>query len=75
MCNITLSEDAVNIAIDAPPREGEANIALAEYLAEILGIKKRDVTLCCGGKSHEKIFRADGITPELVLQLLRAEQK
>ncbi len=48
--------DVVELAIDAPAREGEANAALAAFLADALGVKKRDVTLQSGGKSREKVF-------------------
>lgn len=31
---MSLTEDTVNVAIDAPAREGEANAAICEYMAE-----------------------------------------
>lgn len=46
-CNffIDISEDAVGVAISAPPVEGEANTELVKYLASVLGMRKSDVTL------------------------------
>ncbi|KAK9809999.1 hypothetical protein WJX72_003152 [[Myrmecia] bisecta] len=56
VCSVSLSEQAVDIAIDAPAREGEANAGIIEYVAEILGVKKREVQLNVGGKSREKVL-------------------
>lgn len=42
---IDISEDAVGVAISAPPVEGEANTELVKYLASVLGMRKSDVTL------------------------------
>lgn len=42
---IDISEDAVGVAISAPPVEGEANTELMKYLASVLGMRKSDVTL------------------------------
>jgi uncharacterized protein (TIGR00251 family) len=64
--------DAVELAIDAPAREGEANAALTEFLAELLGVKKRDVALHSGGKSRDKVFRVEGLAPEEAVVRLRA---
>lgn len=46
-CNffIDISENAVGVAISAPPVEGEANTELVKYIASVLGMRKSDVTL------------------------------
>lgn len=59
--SVTASAGALHIAVQAPPRDGEANEAVGEALARVLGLKKRDVTLTLGGKSRDKVFRAQGI--------------
>ncbi|XP_011500505.1 PREDICTED: UPF0235 protein C15orf40 homolog [Ceratosolen solmsi marchali] len=44
--NITdFSEEAVSIAISAPPQEGEANAELVKYLASVLNVRKSDISL------------------------------
>lgn len=41
MCSIQLG---VDVAIDALPRDGEANSGIVEYLAEVLGVKLQQYT-------------------------------
>lgn len=72
--NITdISEDAVGVAISAPPVEGEANTELMKYLASVLGMRKSDVTLDRGSKSRQKIVVVSGISVEKVLEKLKGE--
>lgn len=40
-----ISDEAVGIAISAPPMEGEANVELVKYLASIFQLRKSDVSL------------------------------
>lgn len=40
-----MSEDAISVAISAPPIEGEANTELIKYFASILSVRKSDVSL------------------------------
>lgn len=42
---VDFSEEAVGVAISAPPQEGEANAELVKYLASVLNVRKSDVTL------------------------------
>lgn len=44
----------VKIAIKAPPREGEANAALVEFISKLLGVSKRKVHLMRGESSRQK---------------------
>ena len=69
---MVLGEDALDVSIDAPAREGEANAAICEYVAELLGVKKRDVSLAVGGKSREKVLQVAGLAPAAALERLRA---
>ncbi|KZC09973.1 UPF0235 protein C15orf40 like protein [Dufourea novaeangliae] len=67
--NITdISDDAVGVAISAPPVEGEANTELVKYLASVLGMRKSD-----GSKSRQKVVVVSGATVEKVLEKLKAE--
>ena len=63
--------DVLEVAIDAPAREGEANAALSDFLAETLKVKKRQVTLRSGGKSREKVFHVAELDAAAVADRLR----
>lgn len=68
--------DVVEVSIDAPAREGEANAALAEFLADTLRVKRRQVTLRSGGKSRDKVFLVTELEPaELAARLQAALQQ
>ncbi|XP_078052997.1 UPF0235 protein C15orf40 homolog [Augochlora pura] len=73
--NITdISNDAVGVAISAPPVEGEANTELVKYLASVLGMRKSDVSLDRGSRSRQKVVVVSGgTTVEKVLEKLKGE--
>jgi uncharacterized protein (TIGR00251 family) len=48
--------DALKVRIAARAVEGAANAALIDYLAERLGVARRDVRLLRGDKSRRKTF-------------------
>lgn len=48
--------DFIGVSIQAPPMDGEANEGIREFLAFVLGLKKRDVEIVKGEKSHEKVL-------------------
>ena len=48
--------DAVKIKVAAPAVEGKANEALLEFVAEKLGLHRRDITLISGEKSRDKLI-------------------
>jgi uncharacterized protein (TIGR00251 family) len=48
--------DALKIRVQAPALEDRANEALAAFIADALGVARRDVTLVSGAKSREKRF-------------------
>ena len=56
--------EVLKIRLRAPAVEGKANAALIEYLAEILGLRARQITLERGDKSREKVVQVDGMTRE-----------
>lgn len=51
----------LKIAIAAPPLEGRANEALVEWLADRLGLPRRQVRLVSGQRSRDKTLRAAGV--------------
>jgi uncharacterized protein (TIGR00251 family) len=46
----------LELRINAPPREGAANEATCEFLAHILDLKKRQISLISGSKSRNKVL-------------------
>lgn len=72
--NVTdISDEAVGIAISAPPMEGEANAELVKYLASIFELRKSDVSLDRGSRSRQKVVIVSGITIDQVLAKLKRE--
>jgi hypothetical protein len=53
--------EAVKVKVAAPAVEGKANEALLEFLAEKLGIHRRDIALISGEKSRDKIVEMAGL--------------
>ena len=47
--------DAVKVKVAAPAVEGKANEALLQFIAEKLGINRRDIRLIAGEKSRDKV--------------------
>ena len=60
-----LHGEALKIRVKAPALEDRANEALAEFIAEALGVARRDVTLVSGARSRDKRFevRGAGVDP------------
>ena len=62
--------DALKVKIHAPALDGRANDALLDFLAQQLGVSRRDVALVRGEKSRQKVVRIvslDGATVRLRL--------
>jgi uncharacterized protein (TIGR00251 family) len=59
-----LHGDALKIRVAAPALEDRANEALIGFLAERLGVAKRDVTIASGEKSREKRVEVRGCAAE-----------
>ncbi len=56
--------NALKLRLQAPPVDGKANKAISKYLAEILDVPARNVSIVVGDTGREKIFQATGITAE-----------
>lgn len=54
-------EDALKLRITAPPVEGKANEACVSLLAELLGVKKAQVTITTGHASRMKTVAVEGV--------------
>jgi uncharacterized protein (TIGR00251 family) len=60
----------LKVKVHAPALDGRANDALLAFLAEILGVPRRAVTLARGDKSRHKVVRVGGLTlPEVKARL------
>lgn len=55
---------SLEIAVAAPPVDGEANAALVEFLAKALGVRKSSVSLARGDAARHKVFRIEDVTDE-----------
>ena len=51
-----LHGDCLKVRVREPALEDRANQALAEFLADALGVARRDVTLASGARSRDKRF-------------------
>jgi uncharacterized protein (TIGR00251 family) len=69
-----LHGEAIKIKIQAPARDGKANAALLNFIAERLGLPSRQVTLVAGDKSRDKIVAIDGIEQADVCKRLQYGQ-
>ena len=50
------------VAVAAPPVEGKANEAVIELVSELLGVKRRQVTVARGTSSRFKTVEVEGVT-------------
>jgi uncharacterized protein (TIGR00251 family) len=50
----------LKVQLAAPPVDGEANLALVEFLAGALGVRKGDVTIARGETGRRKTVRVAG---------------
>jgi uncharacterized protein (TIGR00251 family) len=60
----------LKIAVQAPPVEGKANMALVGFVAETLGVAKNKVELISGKLSRSKVFLIKGVRLENASTLL-----
>ena len=47
--------------LSAPAIDGRANDALTRYVAEVLGLRRGDVTLIAGSRSRRKLLHLAGV--------------
>jgi len=52
------------VSVSAPPVEGQANEAVVELMSELLGVKRRQVTLKRGTSSRSKLIEVEGVSAE-----------
>lgn len=64
--------DALKLSLSAPPLEGRANVALAEFFSEIFSVPRGAVQVVAGIRSRNKVIRIAGRSAAEVEQMLRA---
>ncbi|MFZ5469243.1 MAG: DUF167 domain-containing protein [Myxococcota bacterium] len=62
----------LKIQLAAPPVDGAANAALVEFVAERVGVPKRQVQLVAGESSRRKRLRIEGAEPARVAAVMNA---
>ena len=65
--------ERLKIAVKAPPLEGRANEAVVEFLAALLRLPKRAVSVRHGESSREKLIAVTGLTLQAAEQILKAQ--
>ncbi|XP_062588123.1 UPF0235 protein C15orf40 homolog [Saccostrea cucullata] len=68
-----ISEESIGVQIAAPPVDGKANMELVKFMAKTLGVRKSDVVLERGSKSHSKTVAVTGKSKEDVLGMIRSQ--
>ena len=70
-----MHDGAIKIRIAAPAVENAANLALVEFIADLLGIAKRSVRIISGGASRRKVLEIDGVTAGEIAAKLGCESQ
>jgi len=65
-------DEALGVAVAAPPTEGLANVALCEYLAQILSVRPRRVALDRGSRSRHKVVVVEDTEASAVWEFIQA---
>ena len=63
---IGLHNDAIKLAITAPPVDGKANAAVIRFLASVLNLKKKDLEIKHGLQSRKKSVLITGVSLDKV---------
>jgi hypothetical protein len=58
-----LQDGRLRLQLAAAPVEGEANAALVELVADLLGVRRSAVRLVCGATGRRKRLRIEGADP------------
>ncbi len=66
-------DGALKVRLQAPALEDRANVALCEYLAQLLKTPKSAVRILSGDRSRIKRVEVRGVTEQQVLGLLRQD--
>jgi hypothetical protein len=56
----------IKVAVTSPPVDGEANLAVIEFLSKTFGVARSDVTIVSGLTGRRKTIRLVGVTYEQI---------
>ncbi len=62
--------DALKLSLSAPPLDGRANVALAEFFSGIFSVPRGAVQVVTGERSRNKVIRIAGRTGAEVQRML-----
>jgi len=65
---LRFQEGVWHLKIAAPPVEGKANKELIEFLSDVLGVSKSNITIEKGATSRRKLVVVVGITEAVVIK-------
>ena len=65
-------DDVLYLRVTAPPVAGQANSAVVELVAQVLGLAKSRVQIVSGHRSRDKVVAVDSLTGQEVRQRLAA---
>jgi uncharacterized protein (TIGR00251 family) len=61
-------DGVLRVRVTAPPIEGAANQALIRFLADELGVARRDVRLVAGAAGRQKLIVVEGVEPDELIE-------
>jgi len=64
-------EGMARIAVAAAPEKGKANSALVDFLAKLLDVRKRDITVVAGKTAPLKTIRIKRVTADALCAALQ----
>ena len=67
-----IQDDALRLRITAPPVEGKANEACIRLLADVLGVKRGQVTIIAGHASRTKTVAVTGVPTARLISRIAA---
>jgi hypothetical protein len=70
-----LHGEMVKIKISAAPEKGKANKCLLDFLAKLLGVKKKDISIISGKTSAVKGVQIAGISTKILLKKLNLNKR
>ncbi|KAL6551944.1 hypothetical protein OROGR_008098 [Orobanche gracilis] len=70
-----MNGEALGVQIDAPAKDGEANVALLEYISSVIGVKRRQVSIGYGSKSRDKLVVIQEVKIQSVFEALNGVLK
>lgn len=63
-------DGVIRISLAAPPVDGAANEELIRFLAGLLRVPRRDISIIAGLSSKKKVISIEGVTESAVLAAL-----